>query len=175
MKKSIINSVVFNPIAKTIDTGILDFDIRNLYAIINQTTQQIIYATSKVGYGFDSVSNSVVTLEFNTASMTSTDVLQIIYDDSEDIEVAQALYEVAERLSFLAGVKGVLADLRVTPTGTVTITGTISTVTTVTTVNTVTTVATLTNQTNIGGYSAAPQIQNLMNLLAVQGNINNIA
>jgi hypothetical protein len=48
-------------------------------------------------------------------------------------------------------------------TGSVTVAGSLTTVSTVTTV---TTVATLTNQTNMGGYSAAPQIPALMNINA---------
>jgi hypothetical protein len=38
---------------------------------------------------------------------------------------------------------------------------TLATITTVGTVTTVTTVTTMTNQVNVGGYSAAPQIQAL--------------
>jgi len=168
MKKSVIGEVVFVPASKTIDAGITDFDIRNLYAIINQTAGQIIYATGTAGKGFTGISGNIITLEYDTAAMNANDVLQIIYDDSEDSEIKQALYEVAERLSFLAGVKGVLADLRVTPTGTVTIAGNITTVTTVTTVGTVS------NQTSIGGFSANQQIPSSQNTAAVLSNINNI-
>jgi len=80
-------------------------------------------------------------------------------------DLTQALYEITERLTFFTWVKGVLSDLRVTPTGTVTITGTISTVTTV---------VSLTNQTQNWGYFTNAIVPSATNTNAIQSNINNI-
>ena len=83
-------------------------------------------------------------------------------------EAVDAINELCSRLSFLPGVRGIAADLRVTL-----LSGVVTTVTTVGTVTTVTTVGTVTNQTNIGGNPAAPQIPALMNQAAILSNINN--
>lgn len=83
-------------------------------------------------------------------------------------DLTQALYEIVERLTFFTWVKGVLADLRVTPTGTVTVWGTITTVTTVTTV------ATLTNQSQNGWYFTNAIVPSATNTNAILSNINNI-
>lgn len=80
-------------------------------------------------------------------------------------QVLDDIKEFVSRLSVLASVTWVLSDIRVTPTGTVGISGSITTVTTVTT---------LTNQTNVGWYSATPQIPATMNIEATLGNIDNI-
>jgi len=156
MKSISIKTIVFNPAAKTVATGIDGFDIRRLYAIINQTDGTIIYATASEK-GYTSVNGDTVTLQQHTTSMSADDVLQIIYDDSEQTELIEMLLELSNRLAFLPSVRGTLADLRVSVINTAAVTissGTITTVTTVTTVSTVTTLSTLTNQTNIGGFPA---------------------
>ena len=101
--------------------------------------------------------------------MPPTSILTGLNKEETQIEIKDltaALYEVCERLSFLAGVRGTLADLRVTPTGTVTVAGTVA-------VSAVTTVSTVANQSAMGGFQANNQIPALMNL-AAQANINNI-
>lgn len=80
-------------------------------------------------------------------------------------EDADILNDMVQRLGVLSAARNSDGSLRVTLLG--------GTVATVTTVGTVTTVATLTNQTNIGGYTAAPNIPSMMNLVA-QANINNM-
>jgi len=84
------------------------------------------------------------------------------------LSVVQSIQDYVSRLGFLAETRWVLNDIRVTPTGTVTVWGTL---TTVTTVGTVTTMA---NQTNIWGYSAAPSTPALMNIEATLANIDNL-
>lgn len=93
MKSSVINSVSFNPVARTIDTGISNFDIRKLYAIINMTKSKLIYATGKQGLGFSNIDDSIITLEFDTdgARMGSTDIIQIIYEDDFDTNLQESL------------------------------------------------------------------------------------
>ncbi len=79
--------------------------------------------------------------------------------------LTQALYELVERLTFLAWVRWTLADLRVTPTWNVWVTWTLTWVTTVTT---------LSNMGSVGWYLANPQIPWMMNNTAIQSNITNI-
>jgi hypothetical protein len=88
----------------------------------------------------------------------------------EDMRNAiQALREAAQGSRVLSSVRGILSDLRVSVVNTpaVTVSGNL------TTVATVTTVATMTNQTNIGGFTAAPMIQSLMNNNFANSNIAN--
>jgi len=59
------------------------------------------------------------------------------------LTVVQSIQDYVSRLGFLAEVRGTLNDIRVTPTGTVTIAGSLTTVTTCSTVTT------LSNQTSI--------------------------
>jgi len=76
--------------------------------------------------------------------------------------------EYVSRLWFLAEVRWVLNDIRVTPTGTVNVTWTV----TATVANA--TVSTLSNQTDIWGYKANTQVQNMMNIEATLANIDNL-
>jgi hypothetical protein len=76
--------------------------------------------------------------------------------------------EFVSRLSVLASVVWVLSDIRVTPTGTVTVAWSLTTITTVTTVGTVS------NQTLIWWYQAWPQVPSTMNIEATLANIDNI-
>lgn len=66
------------------------------------------------------------------------------------VALIQQLAELNNRLGFLANVRGTLADLRVTPTGTVTITGSLA------------------NQSLAGGYLMNNHIPALMNGAAYQ-------
>jgi len=68
------------------------------------------------------------------------------------------MLEYISRLWFLAEVRGNVNDIRVTPTGTVTVAWTV----------------TVANQTAIWGYQANTQIQNIMNIEATLANIDNL-
>lgn len=149
MKKIIITEPIFTPSTNTIDTKIDGFDIRKLYAIINVTTGNLIYATGVQGKGIVSVTDSTVVLQYDTSSMNSTDVLQFLYDDSEDTQWLQNIYEAVDALGFLTGVRGPSANLRVTVTD-----GSIS-------VNAMT-------------YATSPIVPSTVNIGAIQSNINNI-
>lgn len=91
MKISIITPVSFVPNRQEINVGIDNFDIRKLYAIINQTKSQIIYATGKSGFGFTNISNSVVTLEYDTTSHASDDIIQILYEDNSEQKLLETI------------------------------------------------------------------------------------
>ena len=69
------------------------FNINKLYAIINVTQGVPIYIAGAPGLGFSSLGNglggtsdSVITLQFNTASHNSSDLLNIYYDVSSGVE-----------------------------------------------------------------------------------------
>ncbi len=164
MKRSLISKSVFDPVSKTLDTGISGFDVRNLYAIINQTTGDILYATGLSNKGLDAVDGSIIMLQVDTSSMSSTDVIQILYEDFELIELTEGIFELINRLGFLSSVRGVASDLRVTPLG-----GTINTV------GTVNTVSAVSNVSSIGGISANQHVPSTQNNIAVLSNINNLA
>jgi len=80
--KTIITQPIFNPGAQTLDFSTFPgFDIVNLYAVINTNDSTIIYATALTGKGYTSVVGDLVTLEFDTSSMSASDDLQVLYDD----------------------------------------------------------------------------------------------
>jgi len=160
MKKIIITNPIFTPSTKTIDTNISDFDVRKLYAIINQTSGTLIYGTGVTGKGFTSVTDSIIVLQYDTTSMNSTDVLQILYDDNEDTEWLQNIYDAVDALNFLSGLRGPSANLRVTVTdGSIAVSS-----------GTITNVNNVTNFT----YATHPMVPSTVNIGAIQSNINNI-
>jgi hypothetical protein len=60
--------------------GIRNFDISRLVSIINQTKGEVIYATGAAATRYTNVSNTTVTLFYNTSAHSSADVLQIVYN-----------------------------------------------------------------------------------------------
>jgi hypothetical protein len=55
------------------------FDVRNLYAIINVKTQQIVYAIGLAGYGYSAYASQQLTLQQDTTGMSVSD-LSILYE-----------------------------------------------------------------------------------------------
>jgi len=84
------------------------------------------------------------------------------------LSVVQSIQDYVSRLGFLAETRWVLNDIRVTPTGTVTVAWTLTTVTTVTTVTS------LTNQVSNGWYFTNSVVPSAMNVEAILGNIDNL-
>ena len=81
MKQALGFSPIFDPATKTVNfTAYSGFDIKKLYAIINVTANQTIYAVGMTTYGLASITGSVLTLTFDTTSMNSTDKLLVLYD-----------------------------------------------------------------------------------------------
>ena len=78
----ISGSYTFNPAAKTITFSGLPQSIilSNILLITNTTANTIIYNFADSTNGAASFTNNVLTLDYNTASMNSTDVLQIYLD-----------------------------------------------------------------------------------------------
>lgn len=81
MKKLIAN-YAFNAAAKQITFADYSFvNLENILLITNVSSNAIIYNFADPSFG-GTVSNNVLTLTFNTASMANTDKLQIFYDDA---------------------------------------------------------------------------------------------
>jgi len=85
----------FNPTAKTLDFTMYPygFNINKLYAVINVTQGVPIYIAGAPGLGFSSLGNglggtsySVITLQFNTSTHNSSDLLNIYYDVAPGVE-----------------------------------------------------------------------------------------
>lgn len=92
MKVVITPTVTFNTTAATLDLSAYSgFDIHRLFAVIDLTTKQIIYAVGTTGLGYSSISGSVLTLQSSMSGLASTDVLQIIYDDPNAGSATSAL------------------------------------------------------------------------------------
>jgi hypothetical protein len=156
--KTLITNYTFDASAKTISfddyTGI---DLNRVLLITNVTTNTIIYnfANSLLG---GSVSGNVLTLTYNTTSMSDTDTLQIYYDTEyipASDQLLNALYDMVKHLEVLSYSKGTFADIRVTPTVTPNM-------------------STLSNISSLGGYSAGSLMKDLDNLSAINSNINNV-
>lgn len=88
MKQAITPTYTFTPSAKTINlSGISSFTIDKLFAIINVTASQIIYAPGKSGLGYTALSGTLITLAYNTTAMGSSDNLMILYDTVNSTEI----------------------------------------------------------------------------------------
>lgn len=77
----------FTPATRTIDfRSQANFDPRFLLAISNITANQIIYTAGVSGFGISSMdaTGRILTLQYNTNLMNSSDVLQFHYDDQQD-------------------------------------------------------------------------------------------
>jgi len=159
--KTQIKKYTFNTVDRTIT--FLEYnsiDLDGILLITNVSTNTIIYNFANPLLG-GSVINNVLTLNYNTSGMNNLDKLQIFYENparqAASDELADAIFELVARLDFLAAVRGVAADLRMTLLS-----------------GTLTTLTTLSNQTSIGGYNAAGLIASNDNLLVSLSNINNI-
>ncbi len=85
MKRLLTSSYAFDASTRQITfTGIDNFDVKKLYAVLNITRNQIIYAIGDAEFGLSAVSGSTITLLFNTTAQADTDTLGVIYDDVID-------------------------------------------------------------------------------------------
>jgi hypothetical protein len=90
MKKFLTTPSIFTPGNSgigTIKTNIINFDIRKLIAIVNQTREQLIYGVGANGFGYTSINGDTITLEFNTTGYSSGDILNVIYDSSAEYPI----------------------------------------------------------------------------------------
>jgi hypothetical protein len=135
------------------------FEVMQFVSIVNITRGEVLYSPANPAKGLAGIRKttlSSILIKFETATNThaATDLLQIIYEDDTTEELLEAVLDRLNIIADLACAVGISDDLRVTPTGTVTVGGTLSTVTTVTTVTT------LANQTQIGGQPAIDVVKN---------------
>jgi hypothetical protein len=68
--------------------GIAGFDIRRLVSLINQTTGTIIYSTADTSLRWTNVIGTQVYLLFDTSAMSSTNVIQVVYDTPYPLPVS---------------------------------------------------------------------------------------
>lgn len=90
---------VFNPSAKTITFSGLSQQITlaNILLITNVTANTIIYNFADSSNGATSFANNILTLDHNTTSMNSTDVLQIYLDLAGE----ESLHDLLRRMNKL--------------------------------------------------------------------------
>jgi molybdopterin-binding protein len=93
-------SYTFNPAANTITFSGLrqDISLENILLITNTTANTIIYNFADSTTGAVSFNNNVLTLDYNTSAMSSTDKLQI-YVDVESYE--ESLHDLLRRMNKL--------------------------------------------------------------------------
>jgi hypothetical protein len=128
MKQLIETEYIFDASLKTVDlSSIRNFDVKKLYAILNITRNQIIYAIGTTAYGLASISGNVLTLVYDTTYQDDTDLLGIIYDDqvteipADDTDstatAVRALPQHVSRIGFAKAITGgVDPDFFATPT-----------------------------------------------------------
>lgn len=86
--KILINNYTFNASSKTVTfTDYSSITLDNIYAVINVTQNIIIYNPTISSLG-GTVSTNVLTLTYNTASMSNSDKLMIIYNGNDRISSA---------------------------------------------------------------------------------------
>jgi hypothetical protein len=117
MKRLLTSSYAFDASTKQVTfTGIDNFDIKKLYAVLNITRNQIIYAIGDPEFGLSAISGNTITLVFDTTSQADTDTLGVIYDDvieeipSDDIDggatAVRALPMHVSRIGFTKAIAG---------------------------------------------------------------------
>lgn len=84
MKSFIAPSYTFTPGASGVGTvnlsGISGFDIKYLVAVINQTRGVVIYSTGDTATRYTNLSGTTLTLNVDTSTHNSGDVLQVVYE-----------------------------------------------------------------------------------------------
>lgn len=104
---------IFNPATSTLDFGAFPFfDVRELYAVVDQTANAPIYLQGVSGFGYSSLSGRVLTLQASMAGLAAGDTLAVTYDDGSDN--LNNLYCLA------AGVPDTVAGQRLSLTGALT-------------------------------------------------------
>lgn len=84
MKQFITPSYTFTPGASGVGTvnlsGIASFDIKYLVAVLNQTRGVVIYSTGDTATRYTNLAGTTLTLNVDTSTHSSGDVLQVIYE-----------------------------------------------------------------------------------------------
>lgn len=123
MKKLV--TVTFDASAKTVTfPDYTEISLERVLIITNVTDGIIIYLFSDPAKG-GSVNGNVLTLEYNTTSMSDSDSLQVFYDDPYSDGLTEAIMELVQRLAPLAGAVAMVGGqaLRTQGVGTFTVSG----------------------------------------------------
>lgn len=134
-------SYSFNPSNRTITiAGISDtLKISNFLAITNLADGVIIYIPNNAAKGAASVIDNIITLNYDTTAMSSSDELQILVDvPSKDTELLKTLLQIKRLLEPLAHVDPANFAQKVSVMNTPAVTVSSGTITTVTAVTGVT-------------------------------------
>jgi hypothetical protein len=103
MSKVLITNYTFDASAQQIAlTDYSSISIERLLMVTNITDNTVIYFFKDPSRG-GTASGNVVTLTYDTSTMSDTDALQIFYDDESLDALIDALYELIRQLSPLAG------------------------------------------------------------------------
>ena len=171
--KQTIKNYSFNASAKTVTfTDFSSIDIDRLYLITNVTSNIVIYQFNNNALGGSSSTN-VLTLTYNTGSMSNTDHLQIIYDCT----VGDPDYDNTVAIQGVSGgtpipVSGTITS---TPCGTQTISGTVTaTQSTGTNLHTVVDSGSITANAGTNLNTSALALESGGNLATVAANTGNL-
>jgi len=137
-------------------------ELERVLVITNVTTNIMLYNFAATGRGASVINGNELFLDITASTYSATDELQIWYDNEltpASDQVAEALFEVARKLDFLNAVRGVSADLRVSPLST----------------PNMSTLTTLSNLAGLSGWGTATMVKDFDNLTAINSNINNVA
>lgn len=94
MKKFITPPYTFSPGLSGIgfvELDVEDFDIKRLVSIINTTKGEIIYIPTSSTKNYTSINNRQIRLAYDTSSHSSEDVLQIIYETTDDTDFLETM------------------------------------------------------------------------------------
>lgn len=164
MKKFITPDYVFAPGLSGVgyvEINIANFNIKNLVSIINTTKGEIIYLPTSTSKTLDSIHDNRVVLKYNTSSHASDDILQIIYETSDEYDlldtILYVLNNIFEKLPRTDNADRSTVNVE---TGTVTV----SSLPTLAAVTTVSTVSTIGNIQNFSGGNTAGIPMHLSNI-----------
>lgn len=84
MAKTILAYTSFDKVTKTITFPAATFDVKNLYTVINKTSNVLLYAPTIMGLGYTSFTSTTLVLEIDTniGTIANTDELMILYEVS---------------------------------------------------------------------------------------------
>lgn len=106
MKAFITPAYTFTPGATGVGiidfSGIVDFDIKRLIAVINQTKGRVLYSTASPTTKYTDVSGSTITLFEDTTEMSALDSLQVIYEIPDTFATSTKQDEAVTALGSLA-------------------------------------------------------------------------
>ena len=167
MKKLIANEIVFDASAKTLDfKNIENFNIKYLYAVINQTSGEIIYSAADNTQNFTAINGTIVTLAYDTTGQNDDDVLLVLYENNDDTALMYTLLNsFLSSMGWMGNARSANDQMRVN----------VEAMPTTTVAGSLTAVTTVTNLTNMGGQAIDTTIgMNLQNLMFAQCITNNI-